>query len=77
MRPLIHGNTTVIFEGKPVGTPDPGTFWRVIQEHKVKFLLHRADRASAPIKREDPERRSSSSRNDDLSGPESPDLPCR
>jgi propionyl-CoA synthetase len=33
--PLIHGNTTIVFEGKPVGTPDAGTFWRVIAEHKV------------------------------------------
>jgi len=42
--PLIAGNTTVVFEGKPVGTPDAGTFWRVIAEHKVKSfftaLLH-------------------------------------
>jgi propionyl-CoA synthetase len=33
--PLLHGNTTIVFEGKPVGTPDAGTFWRVISEHKV------------------------------------------
>ena len=33
--PLIHGNTTIVFEGKPVGTPDAGTFWRVISEHNV------------------------------------------
>ena len=37
--PLIHGNTTVLFEGKPVGTPDAGTFWRVISEHKVKAFF--------------------------------------
>jgi propionyl-CoA synthetase len=42
--PLIHGCTTIVFEGKPVGTPDAGTFWRVIAEHKVKCLLHRAHR---------------------------------
>ena len=51
--PLIHGNTTVIFEGKPVGTPDPGTFWRVAQEHKVKVLFT-APTALRAIKREDP-----------------------
>ncbi|EFL87788.1 AMP-binding protein [Ahrensia sp. R2A130] len=33
--PLLAGNTTILFEGKPVGTPDPGTFWRVMAEHKV------------------------------------------
>ena len=37
--PLFYGCTTVLFEGKPVGTPDPGTFWRVISEHKVKSLF--------------------------------------
>jgi propionyl-CoA synthetase len=37
--PLIHGNTTIVFEGKPVGTPDAGTFWRVIQDHKVACLF--------------------------------------
>ncbi|WP_068119079.1 propionyl-CoA synthetase [Tropicimonas marinistellae] len=51
--PLIHGNTTVIFEGKPVGTPDAGTFWRVIQEHKVRALFT-APTALRAIKREDP-----------------------
>ena len=50
--PLIHGNTTVLFEGKPVGTPDAGTFWRVISEHNVhSFYRITAFRA---IKREDP-----------------------
>ena len=51
--PLIHGNTTVVFEGKPVGTPDAGTFWRVISEHNVRsfFTAHTAFRA---IKRDDP-----------------------
>ena len=42
--PLLVGATTVVFEGKPVGTPDAGTFWRVIAEHGVPQLLHRADR---------------------------------
>jgi acyl-coenzyme A synthetase/AMP-(fatty) acid ligase len=37
--PLLHGNTTIVFEGKPVGTPDAGTFWRVISEHKVAVLF--------------------------------------
>ena len=52
--PLIHGNTTVVFEGKPVGTPDAGTFWRVIAEHDVKVLFT-APTAFRAIKRDDPE----------------------
>ncbi len=51
--PLIHGNTTVVYEGKPVGTPDAGAFWRVIQEHKVKVLFT-APTAFRAIKRQDP-----------------------
>ncbi|MGJ8623688.1 MAG: AMP-binding protein, partial [Yoonia sp.] len=51
--PLIHGNTTVVFEGKPVGTPDAGTFWRVIAEHDVKAFFT-APTAFRAIKREDP-----------------------
>ena len=51
--PLIHGNTTIVFEGKPVGTPDAGTFWRVIEEHGVKALFT-APTAFRAIKREDP-----------------------
>ncbi|MFV2052035.1 propionate-CoA ligase PrpE [Aliiroseovarius sp. YM-037] len=51
--PLINGNTTIVFEGKPVGTPDAGTFWRVIQEHGVKSLFT-APTAFRAIKREDP-----------------------
>ena len=51
--PLIHGNTTIVFVGKPVGTPDPGTFWRVIQEHKVKTFFT-APTAFRAVKREDP-----------------------
>ena len=41
--PLLHGCTTVLYEGKPVGTPDAGAFWRVIAEHGVVDPLHRAD----------------------------------
>jgi propionyl-CoA synthetase len=51
--PLIHGNTTIVFEGKPVGTPDAGTFWRVIAEHKVKSFFT-APTAFRAIKRVDP-----------------------
>ncbi|TCM76185.1 propionate-CoA ligase PrpE [Rhodovulum steppense] len=51
--PLIHGNTTVVFEGKPIGTPDAGTFWRVISEHKVKSFFT-APTAFRAIKRSDP-----------------------
>ena len=52
--PLIAGATTIVFEGKPVGTPDAGTFWRVIQNHKVKSFFT-APTALRAIKREDPE----------------------
>ncbi|PWE33700.1 propionyl-CoA synthetase [Maritimibacter sp. 55A14] len=52
--PLIHGNTTIVFEGKPVGTPDAGTFWRVIRDHKVRSFFT-APTAFRAIKREDPE----------------------
>ena len=51
--PLIHGNTTIVFEGKPVGTPDAGTFWRVISEHNVKSFFT-APTAIRAVKREDP-----------------------
>ncbi len=51
--PLIHGNTTIVFEGKPIGTPDAGTFWRVISEHKVKTFFT-APTAFRAVKREDP-----------------------
>ncbi|MGB0661926.1 MAG: propionyl-CoA synthetase [Mangrovicoccus sp.] len=51
--PLLNGSTTLIFEGKPVGTPDPGTFWRIVQEHDVKVLFT-APTALRAIKREDP-----------------------
>ena len=52
--PLFGGNTTVIYEGKPVGTPDPGAFWRVIQEHNVKVMFT-APTAFRAIKKEDPQ----------------------
>ena len=52
--PLIYGCTTVMYEGKPVGTPDPGAFWRVISQHGVKVLFT-APTAFRAIKREDPE----------------------
>ncbi|RVT82696.1 propionyl-CoA synthetase [Rhodobacteraceae bacterium CCMM004] len=51
--PLIYGATTIVFEGKPVGTPDAGTFWRVIEEHKVVSFFT-APTALRAIKREDP-----------------------
>ncbi len=50
--PLFHGNTTVLYEGKPVGTPDPGAFWRVISEHNVRILFT-APTAFRAIKKED------------------------
>ncbi len=52
--PLLNGNTSVIFEGKPVGTPDAGTFWRVIAEHDVKVFFT-APTAFRAIRRDDPE----------------------
>jgi propionyl-CoA synthetase len=52
--PLFLGCTTVLYEGKPVGTPDAGTFWRVVSEHGVKVLFT-APTAFRAIKREDPE----------------------
>ena len=51
--PLFNGCTTVIYEGKPVGTPDPGAFWRVISEYNVKVLFT-APTAFRAIKKEDP-----------------------
>ena len=51
--PLLKGCTTIIFEGKPIGTPDAGVFWRIISEHKVKALFT-APTAFRAIKREDP-----------------------
>jgi propionyl-CoA synthetase len=52
--PLLHGNTTVLYEGKPVGTPDPGAFWRVISQHKVATMFT-APTAFRAIKQQDPE----------------------
>jgi propionyl-CoA synthetase len=51
--PLLQGCTTVMYEGKPVGTPDAGAFWRVISQHRVKALFT-APTAFRAIKREDP-----------------------
>ncbi len=51
--PLLHGCTSVLYEGKPVGTPDPGAFWRVISEHGV-CTLFTAPTAFRAIKRDDP-----------------------
>jgi propionyl-CoA synthetase len=52
--PLLYGCTTVLYEGKPVGTPDAGAFWRVIAEHKVKVMFT-APTAFRAIRREDPQ----------------------
>jgi propionyl-CoA synthetase len=52
--PLLAGATTVLFEGKPVGTPDPGTFWRVINRHGVKSFFT-APTAIRAIRKEDPD----------------------
>ncbi len=52
--PLLNGNTTILFEGKPVGTPNAGTFWRVIADHRV-CTLFTAPTAFRAIKKEDPE----------------------
>ena len=51
--PLIQGCTTILFEGKPIKTPDAGTFWRVIQDHKVNVFFT-APTAFRAIKKEDP-----------------------
>lgn len=51
--PLLAGATTVLYEGKPIGTPDPGAFWRVIAEHGVKVLFT-APTAIRAIRKEDP-----------------------
>lgn len=54
--PLIHGCTSVMYEGKPVGTPDAGAFWRVIRDHQVDVFFT-APTAIRAIKRDDPEGR--------------------
>ena len=51
--PLLNRNTTILFEGKPIRTPDASTFWRVISEHKVKVMFT-APTAIRAIKKEDP-----------------------
>src|SRR2546422_461907 len=50
--PLLNGNTTILYEGKPVGTPDPGAFWRVISQHGVRVFFT-APTAIRAIKRDD------------------------
>ena len=52
--PLLNGNTSVVYEGKPVGTPDPGAFWRVVAEHRVRALFT-APTAFRAIRKEDPD----------------------
>lgn len=52
--PLLHGCTSILYEGKPVGTPDAGAFWRVIEQHKVTCLFT-APTAFRAIRREDPD----------------------
>ncbi len=52
--PLLAGGTTVVFEGKPIGTPHPGVFWRIIQNNRIKSFFT-APTALRAIKREDPE----------------------
>ena len=51
--PLLHGATTVVYEGKPIGTPDAGAFWRMIEEYKIAALFT-APTAFRAIKKEDP-----------------------
>ena len=51
--PLLHGCTTILYEGKPVGTPDPGAFWRVISQHKVAAMFT-APTAFRAIRQQDP-----------------------
>ena len=51
--PLLHGNTTILFEGKPIGTPDAGAFWRVAAEHEVACMFT-APTAFRAIKQQDP-----------------------
>lgn len=52
--PLLVGATTVLFEGKPVGTPDAGTFWRIVEKHKVNTLFT-APTAMRAIRKDDPD----------------------
>ena len=52
--PLLHGNTTVLYEGKPIGTPDAGAFWRVASEHNVATMFT-APTAFRAIRQQDPD----------------------
>jgi propionyl-CoA synthetase len=52
--PLLHGNTTVLYEGKPVGTPDAGAFWRVVADHNVAVMFT-APTAFRAIRQQDPD----------------------
>ena len=52
--PLLHGATSILYEGKPVGTPDPGAYWRVIAQHRVAALFT-APTAFRAIRKEDPQ----------------------
>ena len=52
--PLLHGCTTILYEGKPVGTPDAGAFWRMVEEHRIAALFT-APTAFRAIRKEDPE----------------------
>src|ERR671916_1381609 len=52
--PLLHGATSILYEGKPVGTPDAGAFWRVVEQHRVNVLFT-APTAFRAIKKEDPD----------------------
>jgi len=47
--PLLYGCTTILYEGKPVGTPDAGAFWRVIEQHKVNCLFTAPMNVATPI----------------------------
>ncbi len=52
--PLLHGCTTLVYEGKPVKTPDPGAFWRMIEEHKINHFFT-APTAFRAVRKEDPD----------------------
>jgi propionyl-CoA synthetase len=52
--PLLHGATTIVYEGKPIGTPDAGAFWRVVEEYKA-VALFTAPTAFRAIRKEDPD----------------------
>ena len=52
--PLLHGCTTVVYEGKPVGTPDAGALWRVIEQHQVRGFFT-APTALRAVRKEDPD----------------------